>query len=266
MKRGRKALLLIVAVICLVAGIAHSARLLVSSFHAHSQAKLVRGLGDGWDEDMEDTDEAADTEEDRGQEAEPGADEESADVAEEDQAMYGVMEGNCYSNEWFRFRVELPESYLVLSGDEFEYAQGIGADQCMTEEGKDRLEAAKDYGSVRYVMAAYEESGSMSVNIGIERMLSKSMTVEQYLNLAQKSLENDMSEELGLTFEGITEETVAGETYHCLHEKMVYAGAQEMQMDQYVRIEDGYAMVMSIGYGADTAAKKDEFLALIQGY
>ena len=115
-------------------------------------------------------------------------------------------------------------------------------------------------------MAAYEESGSMSVNVGIEKLWSSQMTVEQYLELAQKTLDHDMSEEIGLTFEGITEETIGGETYHCLHEKMSYAQTTEIRMDQYVRIEDGYVMVMSIGYGDDTAAMKDEFLSLIQGY
>ena len=268
MKRGSKILLIVAAVICGVAGIAGSARLLVSNIHVRSQAKLVRGLGEDQPEEASEwEDEDAGAAADGGGEEDSGPKKDDTDTSkEEDQSMYGVMEENRYSNEWFNFKVELPENYIVLSGDEFEYAQGIGADQYMTEEGRDKLEAAKEYGSVKYVMAAYEESGSMTVNIGIERLLSKKMTIEQYMELAQKTLDQDMSEDLALTFEGITVETVGGETYHCLHEKMEYAGAGEVRMDQYVRIEDGYAMVMSIGYGADTASKKDEFLAMIQGY
>ncbi len=266
MKRGSKIALAVAAVICGVAGIAQSARLLVANFHVYSQTASVRGIGENRREEADEREyEIEETAEGRLKE-ETELQEEDEDTVKEDETMYGVMEGRCYSNEWFRFRVEFPENYLVLSGDEFEYAQGIGADQFMTEEGRDKLEAAKDYGSVRYVMAAYEESGSMSVNVGIEKLWSSQMTVEQYLDLAQKTLDHDMSEEIGLTFEGITEETIGGETYHCLHEKMSYAQTTEIRMDQYVRIEDGYVMVMSIGYGDDTAAMKDEFLSLIQGY
>lgn len=142
----------------------------------------------------------------------------------------------------------------------------IGADQFMTEEGQDKLEAAKDYGNVKYIMAAYEENGGMSVNIAIERLFLKSITIEQYLSLAQESLENMMTEDLDMSFEGITEETIGGEVYHCLHEKIGYGGAGETYMDQYIRIEDGYVMVMSIGYSGEETALKDELLSRIQAY
>lgn len=83
----------------------------------------------------------------------------------------------------------------------------------------------------------------------------------------QKSIERDITDSLGLTFEGITEETIGGETYRCVHEKMVYdASVGEMHMEQYLRLVDGYVFVMSVGYSAEAAPQKDALVAAMQSY
>lgn len=271
MKHWNK-VLVAAAVICGVTGIAWSARLAVSTAYRYSEGrKLVYGTQDDyWSENEPDEEDVFDEEEDAFDE-EDGADESDItdgadDVSEEDQKVFGTAEGNCYANEWFNLRLELPESYIMLTGDELGYVQEFGADQFMTEEGQERLEDAKNYGTVRYVMGAVDNSGSVTVNIGIEKVF-KSMTIEQYLDLMQKVVERDITDNLGLTFEGITEEKLGGETYHFIHEKMMYdASVGEMHMEQYLRLEDGYVLVMSVGYSADAAPLKDALVAAIQSY
>lgn len=263
MKHWNK-VLVVAAVICGVAGIATSARLLVTAVHRYSTQKpLVRGAEDySWQEDESEVEEITEPEET------DGTDVDDTDDAseEEDQTMYGSLDGNSYTNEWFNLRMELPENYIMLSGDELGYAQDIAADEFMTEEGQERLENAQDYGNVRYVLGAVEDSGSVTVNIGIEKVFN-SMTIDQYLNLMQKSIERDITDSLGLTLEGITEETIGGETYRCVHEKMVYdASVGEMHMDQYLRLVDGYVFVMSVGYSAEAAPQKDALVAAMQSY
>lgn len=266
MKHWNK-VLVITAVICGVAGIAASARLMVTAVHRYSEERrsVQSDQKDLWPEEEPQEDAALPEEEDGSDESDmiEDADDTSED---EDQTMYGTMDGNCYANEWFNLRMELPENYIILTGDELGFAQDIAADQFMTEEGQERLEDAQNYGNVRYVMGAVDDAGAVTVNIGIEKVF-KSMTIDQYLNLMQKAVERDITDNLGLTFEGITEENVGGETYHCIHEKMVYdASAGELHMEQYLRLVDGYVIVMSIGYSADAAPQKDALVAAMQGY
>lgn len=270
MKHWKK-VLVVAAVICGVAGIAASARLLVTAVHRYSTQKpVVRGSKDDpWTQREAKEEDAQDQivpeEEDGTDESDAAGD--TDDVSgEEDETMYGVLDGNSYANEWFNLRMELPENYIMLSGDELGYAQDIAADEFMTEEGQERFENAQDYGNVRYVLGAVEDSGNVTINIGIEKVF-KSMNIDQYLNLMQKTIERDITDNLGLTFEGVTEETIGGETYHCVHEKMVYdASVGEMCMDQYLRLVDGYVFVMSVGYSAEAAPQKDALVAVMQSY
>ena len=202
--------------------------------------------------------------EDKGQKQEEKKQEE-----EKDPYVKGTVEGNHYENEWLNMRIDLPEDFVMATEEEQTNAQEAGG-QFLDEEGKDTMDKAYDSGIASYEMMAATLNGIPNANIALEKLPYKNATVEQYIEVAREAVEKSTTGGMTISFaDDVADTDVGGQTYKRMAgtaQIEVEGGSAEFNMDLYVRVQDGYAVVITTTYTADTAAQNDAFLASVQEF
>lgn len=173
----------------------------------------------------------------------------------------GMISGNRFESEWLNIQADFPEQYIMATEDEIAQLQSKGADQMMTEEGQEMIDKSQEMGNVTYEMMAVALSGNPNCTLAVERLPFKNFTAKQYLEITKQNLLKTITDDYKIVIKGIMPTvTIAEEEYTCL-QAVMYMNGMEMNSNTYVRVKDGYAIVINATFNADTEQKKDELLA-----
>lgn len=181
----------------------------------------------------------------------------------------GTVDGNHYESEWMNVRIDLPEGFVMATEEEIANIQEAGV-QFLDDEEKDKLNNALDEGTTFYEMMAATLTGSPNVNISVEKLPYKNATAEQYADVTKEVVEKSMTNGMTASFQdGTTDAVLGGQEYKCIAgtaNVQAEGVSADLNMDMYIRVQDGYAIVVNITYTADTVAQKDELLAAFQEF
>ena len=115
----------------------------------------------------------------------------------------------------------------------------------------------------RMEMAAISEKGT-SVSVITWNMEGDDMSAEQYVESSKKTVMQQYETKVKFTNDGeIFSKKIAGETYECL--KLDFTSDDTKRCSEsYVRMVDGYAVLIGIAYGPENTAERDAVLEAVK--
>lgn len=176
----------------------------------------------------------------------------------------GTVEGNHFESEWLNMKADFSDQYVMATEEEIAQMQSEGSEIMMNEEGQEIMDEAQEDGTVTNEMMVVAVSGTPNCTIVVEKLPLKNMTEKQYLQSTKEGLLSSMTEEVKIAVRGeMPTVVIAEEDYLCLQAD-ISMGDIVMRSNTYVRIKDGYAVVINATFDADTETQKDEMLAAFQ--
>lgn len=178
----------------------------------------------------------------------------------------GKIEGNHYENEWMNLKIDVPESFVMLTQEEIDRAYNLGS-QYLEEDAKNLYEIKSNAGDIVYEMAASSPvAGAGNMLILVENTKLSNITSKQLADAFVVSAKNSILKNAGYE---ILEEPrpveLAGEEFYYLHGSVVMNGVK-LNSDQYVRAKDGYGIEIGFTYSEESTEQMNELLSLIQPY
>lgn len=176
----------------------------------------------------------------------------------------GTVEGNHFESEWLNMKADFSEDYVMATEEEIAQMQSAGSEILMGEEGQEKVDKAQEAGVMTNEMMVASVNGVPNSTVAVEKLTLANMTAEQYLDATEKQLLASMTEEVQISISAERPAvTIAGEDYLCLMASVTVSGVS-MESYSYVRIKDGYAVVINTTFTTDTEQQKDELLAMFQ--
>lgn len=176
----------------------------------------------------------------------------------------GKVEGNHFESEWLNMQADFSDQYVMASEEEMAQMQSAGSEVLLGEDGQEVVDQAQEEGKMVNEMMVLAPTGNPNCTVAVEKLPLKNFTAKQYLEATKQNLLNSITDELKIAMRGampIVE--IAGEEFMCLRADMNMQGTR-MSSNTYVRIKDGYAIVINATYNNDTEAQKDELLAVFK--
>lgn len=174
----------------------------------------------------------------------------------------GIIKDDGYESEYLNIKFTTPEGYSMLSEDVLnEYIQ-FTSEIIYTDKDQTKIDYAKAV-NVYEMMCVEEVTNSPNINIVVENLLGRKISVADYIEASKQQLQATGIE---YTFGDITEDVeLAGEKYTLLECVGNYAG-QEVLQEMYIRKVGGRMMILSITYTEDTVEAKDTLVAGLSEY
>lgn len=172
-------------------------------------------------------------------------------IMEKDAYKPGKIEGTHYESAMLGFSFDAPEGFEMSSQEQID------------EQIKSSVSFANVLRSTsgrRMEMATISEKGT-SVSIITWNMEGDDMTAKQYIESSKKTVMQQYAEEVEFKNNGkVFSEEIAGETYECL--KLDFTSDDtERCSESYVRMVDGYALLIGVAYAPENVAERDAVLA-----
>lgn len=169
----------------------------------------------------------------------------------------GVIKENTYESKFLNLKFTTPEGYTMFTEDDLnqyvQFAEGIVY--------KDKDQKVIDYSkavTVYEMMCAEATINSPNVNIVIENLLGREVSVDDYIESSKQQL---LATGIEYTFGDTTKDVeLAGEKYTVLDCVGNYAG-QELLQQMYIRQVGNRMLLLTVTYTEDTAEGKDTLLA-----
>ena len=168
-------------------------------------------------------------------------------IMEKDSYKPGKITGTHYESEMLGISFDAPEGFEMSSQDQID------------EQLKSSVSFAnvmKSTSGRRMEMAAISEKGT-SVSVITWNMEGDDMSAEQYVESSKKTFMQQYETKV------IFSKKIAGETYECL--KLDFTSDDTKRCSEsYVRMVDGYAVLIGIAYGPENTAERDAVLEAVK--
>ena len=166
----------------------------------------------------------------------------------------GKITGTHYESEMLGISFDAPEGFEMSSQDQID------------EQLKSSVSFAnvmKSTSGRRMEMAAISEKGT-SVSVITWNMEGDDMSAEQYVESSKKTVMQQYETKVKFTNDGeIFSKKIAGETYECL--KLDFTSDDTKRCSEsYVRMVDGYAVLIGIAYGPENTAERNAVLEAVK--
>lgn len=171
-------------------------------------------------------------------------------IMEKDSYKPGKIEGTHYESQMLGFAFDAPEGFEMSSQEQID------------EQIKSSVSFAnvlKSTSGRRMEMATISENGT-SVSIITWNMEGDDMTAKQYIASSKKTVMQQYASEVKFENDGeVFSEEIAGETYECL--KLDFSSDDTKRCSEsYVRMVDGYALLIGVAYAPENIAERDAVL------
>ncbi len=175
-------------------------------------------------------------------------------VLEKDSYKQGKITGRHYESEMLGISFDAPEGFEMSSQEQID----------------EQLKASVSFANVfkstsgrRMEVAAISKNGT-SLSVMTWNMEGDDMSAEQYIESSKKTVMQQYTEDVEFTNDGeIFSQELAGETYECL--KLDFTSDEvKRSSESYVRMVDGYAVLIGIAYGPEHKAERDAVLESIK--
>ncbi len=174
----------------------------------------------------------------------------------------GTIDGNTYESEFLNLKFTAPEGYTMLTQDVMDQYAQFSSEIIYKDKDQTQIDYAKAV-TVYEMMVQESTSGAPNVNIVLENLLGKEVSITDYVEVSKQQLQASGIE---YTFGETTEDVeLAGEKYTVLDCVGTYSG-QELQQQLYIRKVGGRMMLLTVTYTEDTAEAKDALLASFTEY
>ena len=175
-------------------------------------------------------------------------------IMEKDSYKPGKITGTHYESEMLGISFDAPEGFEMSSQDQID------------EQLKSSVSFAnvmKSTSGRRMEMAAISEKGT-SVSVITWNMEGDDMSAEQYVESSKKTVMQQYETKVKFTNDGeIFSKKIAGETYECL--KLDFTSDDTKRCSEsYVRMVDGYAVLIGIAYGPENTEERDAVLDAVK--
>lgn len=173
----------------------------------------------------------------------------------------GTVAGNHFESAWLNMQADFSETYVMASEDEISQMQSTGSQLMMDEEGKENADAVQREGIMTNEMMAVAVEGIPNCTLAVEKLALQNMTAKQYLQATRDALIQSITDDYKIAAKGaMPTVTIAGEEYMCLQATM-HIEDLKLNSNTYVRIKDGYAVVLNVTFDESTEKQKEELLA-----
>lgn len=160
----------------------------------------------------------------------------------------GTVTDTTFESKFLNLKFALPEKFTMVSEEELDSYVQFAAEKMYSDDAKTMIDYAK--ASVVYEVMAKNDLGS-SVSIVVENLNGKDVSIEQYIEIAEKQL---TSTGLAYTFaDSTTKETVAGNEYTRL-DATVEANGASMTQNMYFQKIGERMVLMTYSYTPDSEA------------
>lgn len=171
-------------------------------------------------------------------------------IMEKDSYKPGKIEGMHYESEMLGFSFDAPEGFEMSSQEQID------------EQIKSSVSFAnvlKSTSGRRMEVAAISKNGT-SLSVITWNMEGDDMTAKQYIESSKKTVMQQYATEVEFENDGkVFSEEIAGETYECL--KLDFTSDETKRCSEsYVRMVDGYAVLIGVAYGPENVAERDAVL------
>ncbi len=175
-------------------------------------------------------------------------------IMEKDSYKPGKITGAHYESEMLGISFDAPEGFEMSSQEQID------------EQLKSSVSFAnvlKSTSGRRMEMAAISEKGT-SISVITWNMEGDDMSARQYVESSKKTVMQQYATEIEFTNEGeIFSDKIAEQTYECL--KLDFTSDNTKRCSEsYVRMVDGYAVLIGVAYAPENTAERDALLASIK--
>lgn len=172
----------------------------------------------------------------------------------------GILTSTTYESEYLNLKFTAPEGTTLSTEEEMKEAYNMGA-QILQEESFD-VDSTAD--NMVYEMQAYYADGYPNVLVMTEKLQSRKITVDKYVETLKQQLTSINTVQYKITT-GKDKATIAGQEYTTLSTTATYASVSLTQ-DYYIRIQDNRVVSFIFTYTSDTVDKKDALIAAFTEY
>lgn len=171
----------------------------------------------------------------------------------------GTINGSTYESEFLNIKFTAPEGYNMLTQEDMDPYIQFTSEVIYKDKDKKMIDYAKAV-TVYEMMAQEPTIGSPNVNIVVENLKGRDVTIDQYIEACKQQLANTGIE---YTFGDIENDVdLAGSKYTLLNCVGKY-GDQEIPQQMYIRKVDDRMMLLTVTYSEDDIEARD---TLVQGF
>lgn len=169
----------------------------------------------------------------------------------------GTIDGDTFESEFLNLKFTTPKGYTMFPEEVMnEYVQ-FTSDIIYKDKDQQVIDYAEAV-AVYEMMCAESVTNSPNVNIVIENLLGREISLDDYIEASKQQL---LGTGIDYTFGDTTEEVeIAGEKYMVLDCVGNYSG-QELLQQMYIRKVGDRMMLLTFTYTEDTVEGKDALLA-----
>lgn len=220
---------------------------------------------DNADKEKQEEKQKEDQDENKEDEPKDETEEQQKETGEEPEPYaQGTVDGNHFESAWLNMQADFSDEYIMATAEEIAQIQSAGSDMMLNEDGQEAIDGAQEAGTVTNEMMVMALSGIPNCTIAVEKLPMDNMTAKQYLMITKQNLVASITDELKIVIKGAMPTVViAGEEFMSI-EATMYMNGVELNSNTYVRVKDGYAIVINATFDESTAQQKDELLAVFQ--
>jgi hypothetical protein len=175
----------------------------------------------------------------------------------EKEYVKGTVTDDTYESEFLNLSFKAPEDYSMVPEETLDQYLQFASETMYKDADKKMIDYAKAV-TVYEMMCAENTTNTPNVNIVVENLSGKKITVDEYIEQSKEQLENSGIE---YTFgDTINDVEIAGEKYRELDCVGNYSG-QEVLQQMYIRKVNDRMVVLTVTYTDDTAEAKEALLA-----
>ena len=169
----------------------------------------------------------------------------------------GIIKDDTYESEYLNLKFTTPEGYTMITEDVLNQYVQFASEIVYKDKDQKVIDYSKAV-NVYEMMCAEATINTPNVNIVIENLLGREISIDDYIEASKEQL---LATGIEYTFSETTKEVeLAGEKYTVLDCIGNYNG-QELLQQMYVRKVDNRMLILTITYTEDTAEGKDTLLA-----
>lgn len=153
----------------------------------------------------------------------------------------GVWNDNIYTNDFLGFSITIPDTWAILSDEEIEIENDLGADMLDIERMSETplgLTAFMD-------MMAIDSFTGTSIVVSFERLLVNPISIENYIDINVRSIEN-----IGFKINYISTETtrIGNHDWHYIDTFFEVLPGVNMYTRMFITIYQGFSSTIGINY------------------
>ena len=173
----------------------------------------------------------------------------------------GTVTDTSFSSEYLNLRFEVPQGYIMAANEDLDALLQFGSDIVFADTDQKIIDYAM--ANIVYEMMASSQNGLPNVQVFVEKLRLRNMTVDQYMDALKQQLSG--LDGFNYSFEDVKTTQFVGESYSMLSSVM-QSGGMEIKQEYRFRKEDDRIICIIVTFNEETIAEKDELLNIFSSY